>query len=174
MLTRLQTKFRASNAAHRVSAPSLAFSAGERSVCAGSGSLREAAERDNSPQEISGTYHQLNSILSALRTSRSRRSYTHAHSHTHKGVQYLYPIAGESPWSLFFSFLFFSFLHHLFFFLLYIGDFVKVCMLQIYLYGIMTHFKLYGGASAGVGIPSRPVSCATTVVTLVWTRRVYN
>ncbi|KAI0292673.1 hypothetical protein B0F90DRAFT_1671086 [Multifurca ochricompacta] len=52
-LAQQRAKLKASNAAHRISAPALASSAGDRGTWAGVSSLSQVAERDNSPtQEI--------------------------------------------------------------------------------------------------------------------------
>jgi SAM domain (Sterile alpha motif) len=52
-LAQQRAKLKASNAAHRISAPALASSAGERTTWAAASSLGQVAERDNSPtQEI--------------------------------------------------------------------------------------------------------------------------
>jgi SAM domain (Sterile alpha motif) len=52
-LAQQRAKLKASNAAHRISAPALASSAGERATWAAASSLGQVAERDNSPtQEI--------------------------------------------------------------------------------------------------------------------------
>jgi hypothetical protein len=53
-LAQQRAKLKAGNAAHRISAPALASSVGERGTWAGVSSLGQVAERDNSPtQEIS-------------------------------------------------------------------------------------------------------------------------
>ena len=53
-LAQQRAKLKASNAAHRISAPALASSAGERGAWAAASSLGQVAERDSSPtQEIS-------------------------------------------------------------------------------------------------------------------------
>jgi len=53
-LAQQRAKLKASNAAHRISAPALASSAGERGTWAAASSLGQVAERDSSPtQEIS-------------------------------------------------------------------------------------------------------------------------